>query len=190
MCVSVGICIYNVSVTICFVLPILSADLGGRNSTYLIRAFAILFVCLTSVLILYIPKLRAIRVRKPGSKGVAYGMQELPGGPSKLNTHMDEDDTDTPQRGATQAHVGSVEMQQMPVEGLTQNRPSPPRQPARAHPRVLPKTDLQSAPSATPLAVPDRAADVSLAVSPEAAAADAPTAEHLTSMPGIVHEEK
>lgn len=62
-------CIYNVSVTICFVLPILSSGVGGRSSSYLIRAFAILFVCVSTVGILYIPKLRAIRWGKDGGGG-------------------------------------------------------------------------------------------------------------------------
>ena len=53
----IGIAIYNVSFVICFVLPILSADLGGRKTIYLIRNFAVMFVALSTSGLLYLPKL-------------------------------------------------------------------------------------------------------------------------------------
>jgi hypothetical protein len=77
----IGICIYNVSIVICFVVPIISADLGGRATIYLIRAFAIIFVTLTTVSILYIPKLINI-----------YSATQL--GPNR-NTVIEDDDADT-----------------------------------------------------------------------------------------------
>jgi hypothetical protein len=62
----IGICIYNVSIVICFIVPILSADLGGRESVYLIRAFVIMFITVTTVLVLYIPKLVNIYLLRVG----------------------------------------------------------------------------------------------------------------------------
>ena len=56
----IGMCIYNVSIVICFVVPLISANVGGYTTIYLIRAFAIMFVSLTTVLVLYFPKLLLI----------------------------------------------------------------------------------------------------------------------------------
>jgi hypothetical protein len=78
----IGICIYNVSIVICFVVPIISADLGGRATIYLIRAFAIIFVTLTTVSILYIPKVITIY-----SSAIQLG-------PNR-NTVIEDDDADT-----------------------------------------------------------------------------------------------
>ena len=56
----IGISIYNVSFVVTFIIPIISAGLGGRHTVYLIRAYAIMFVVLTTLGLLYIPKMFAI----------------------------------------------------------------------------------------------------------------------------------
>ena len=50
-------CIYNISFVACFVIPILATGVGGRQTTFLVRAFAIMFVALSTQLLLYAPKL-------------------------------------------------------------------------------------------------------------------------------------
>jgi len=56
----IGLGIYNVSLIICFVVPILASNAAGRDS-YLIRAFAIIFVACSTISLLYVPKLLSIR---------------------------------------------------------------------------------------------------------------------------------
>jgi len=51
----IGLALYNVSICVCFVLPILSAGLG-RKTTYLVKAFAVMFISLSTVGLLFIPK--------------------------------------------------------------------------------------------------------------------------------------
>jgi hypothetical protein len=53
----IGLSIYNVSFVIAFIVPIIAVGLGGRRTVYLIRAYAIMFVVLTTLGLLYIPKL-------------------------------------------------------------------------------------------------------------------------------------
>lgn len=53
----IAMCMYNVSVVSGFVLPIVSANLGGRNTSYMIRNFAIAFITMSTMGILFIPKL-------------------------------------------------------------------------------------------------------------------------------------
>ena len=67
-----GICIYNVSFVVCFVVPMLAKDVGGRETTYLIRAFAIMFVCISTICILYVPKqLTILESRRTSHKSAA-----------------------------------------------------------------------------------------------------------------------
>lgn len=54
--VYIGICIYNVAIVSAFVLPLVSARMGGRSVTYQIRAYAIMFLSLSTVAVLFVPK--------------------------------------------------------------------------------------------------------------------------------------
>jgi len=53
----IALSIYNVSIVCCFVLPVLAEELGGRQTTYMVRAFAIMFVALSTILLLFTPKM-------------------------------------------------------------------------------------------------------------------------------------
>ena len=55
-----GLAIYNCSTVLVFVLPILSAGLGGRDTQYLIVDYAVMFIALSTVGLLYVPKLLII----------------------------------------------------------------------------------------------------------------------------------
>jgi hypothetical protein len=59
--VSLGVAIYNSTICLCFVLPVLAVGLGGRDTTYLLRSGAVMFIAMTTVGILYVPKLMLIR---------------------------------------------------------------------------------------------------------------------------------
>jgi len=67
----IGLGIYNVSLIICFVVPILASNAAGRDS-YLIRAFAIIFVACSTITLLYVPKWTSIR-RYTGNGGLTGG---------------------------------------------------------------------------------------------------------------------
>jgi hypothetical protein len=49
--------LYNTFVVCSFILPIIAVQLGGRSTTYLVRAFAIMFLVLSTLGLLYVPKL-------------------------------------------------------------------------------------------------------------------------------------
>jgi hypothetical protein len=53
-------CIYNITIIACFVIPIISTGIGGRKTTIMVRTFAIMFISLSTQLLLYAPKLYAI----------------------------------------------------------------------------------------------------------------------------------
>lgn len=57
---TLALSIYNTSFLVCFILPIVALGLGGREATMLIRAFAIIFCALTTLLLLFAPKVRLI----------------------------------------------------------------------------------------------------------------------------------
>lgn len=48
----------SVSFIICFILPIIAVGLGGRTTVFMIRAFAIIFVSLSTIALLFVPKFR------------------------------------------------------------------------------------------------------------------------------------
>lgn len=76
--VSIGVAIYNCSFVVCFIIPIISAELGGRETTFLIRAFAIMFVVTSTLCLLYIPKMMNLAsangVQRHDAKGVGSGV--------------------------------------------------------------------------------------------------------------------
>lgn len=82
-----AVCIYNVSFVVCFVIPIVVQGLGGREATYMIRNYAIMFVSMVTYMLLYAPKLYLIK----------YGTQKaiqaalLAGGGNNV-TQMGSDD--------------------------------------------------------------------------------------------------
>jgi len=49
--------IYNVTFVLALVIPILAVGLGGRRTVYLVRDFAVMFVALSTLALLYVPKL-------------------------------------------------------------------------------------------------------------------------------------
>ena len=58
-----SICIYNVSVLLMFIVPLVHAGVGGRLTLYLIRAFAVIFISVTTLMVFFIPKSLALRTR-------------------------------------------------------------------------------------------------------------------------------
>ena len=66
-----GLSIYNTSFAVVFVVPILAVHLGGRETVYLIRGFAIMFISITTVCLLYVPKLLLLRTKLSVAKFVA-----------------------------------------------------------------------------------------------------------------------
>jgi len=56
-----AVLIYNTAVLFAFILPIVSFQVGGREGTAIIRAFAILFISLFNITILFAPKLLMVK---------------------------------------------------------------------------------------------------------------------------------
>jgi hypothetical protein len=66
---SIGIAaaIYNASAIVVFVVPILAAQLGGRNTVLLLRAYSIMFVALSTLTLIYGPKaIQLLKLRESG----------------------------------------------------------------------------------------------------------------------------
>ena len=57
----IGLAIYNTAFVIAFIVPILAVGLGGRETTFQLRAYAIIFACSSCCGLLYIPKLLFLR---------------------------------------------------------------------------------------------------------------------------------
>ena len=57
---SIALSLYNVTFVVAFIIPIIATGLGGRETVFLIRAFAIIFVVVATLSLLYVPKLVAI----------------------------------------------------------------------------------------------------------------------------------
>jgi hypothetical protein len=55
------LCIYNVSLVLLFIIPLLSSSIGDRHATSLLRAFAVMFISLSTVLTLFVPKFLALK---------------------------------------------------------------------------------------------------------------------------------
>ena len=55
---AVALSIYNTSFIICFILPIIAVGLGGRSTVFMIRGFAIIFVAISTIALLFVPKFR------------------------------------------------------------------------------------------------------------------------------------
>jgi hypothetical protein len=53
-------CIYNILLVSCFVVPLVASGVGGRTTTFLVRSFAVMFVSVSTSLMLYAPKLYSI----------------------------------------------------------------------------------------------------------------------------------
>lgn len=66
-----GLSIYNTSFAVVFVVPILAVHLGGRETVYLIRSGSIMFIAITTVSLLYVPKLLLLRTKLAVAKFVA-----------------------------------------------------------------------------------------------------------------------
>ena len=61
----IALSIYNTSFVVCFIVPIIALGLGGRRTTYLIRGFAVIFVAMSTLSLLFVPKLvNLCRVRR------------------------------------------------------------------------------------------------------------------------------
>ena len=75
----IGLAIYNTAFVIAFIVPILAVGLGGRETTFQLRAYAIIFACGSCCGLLYIPKLLFLRrgarataaANRPGTTDVA-----------------------------------------------------------------------------------------------------------------------
>jgi hypothetical protein len=52
----IGAAIYNVALLFMFIVPIVASGIGGRETTYAIRSFGIMWIILSSSLILFAPK--------------------------------------------------------------------------------------------------------------------------------------
>jgi hypothetical protein len=60
---SMAAAIYNVSFIVCFIIPIIATDAGGRTASYLTRDFAIMFVVLATLGLLFFPKYMSSHIR-------------------------------------------------------------------------------------------------------------------------------
>lgn len=56
----IGLSTYNATVVVSFIVPLIAVELGGRETTYLVRAFAIMFLVLSTLALLYVPKLHLL----------------------------------------------------------------------------------------------------------------------------------
>jgi len=64
----IGASIYNCSFVVAFIVPMVAVELGGRETTYLVRAFAILFLVLSTLALLYIPKMMLLLGDSPQTR--------------------------------------------------------------------------------------------------------------------------
>jgi hypothetical protein len=53
---SMAAAIYNVVFLVCFIIPIIATNVGGRSTTFMIRDFAVMFVVMATLGLLFIPK--------------------------------------------------------------------------------------------------------------------------------------
>jgi hypothetical protein len=76
----IGVAIYNVSIVICFTVPLVASNVGGRRATYLVRSFATLFTAVSTVAILYVPKLAAVYSLRAVKRAAALAVAAGPAG--------------------------------------------------------------------------------------------------------------
>jgi hypothetical protein len=72
-----GTCVYNLSVLLVFLVPIVSTGTGGRATTYLLHAFGVQLLVLSTMLILFVPKfltMRSVDAQKKRQK-LGLGLQ-------------------------------------------------------------------------------------------------------------------
>lgn len=105
----IGLSIYNVSFVVCFIIPIISSQLGGRHTVYLIRAYAIMFVTLTTLGLLYVPKLfllaDANAVMRTGTSGRMAPKSGM--GTRIISGTSGEHSTPAPKSGPTRTGTGT-----------------------------------------------------------------------------------
>lgn len=63
--------IYNVTFILAFVIPILGVGLGGRRTVYLVRDFAVMFVSMSTLALLYVPKMMMLMAGGKAGAGAA-----------------------------------------------------------------------------------------------------------------------
>jgi hypothetical protein len=56
-----GASIYNVSVLICFLVPIVSSQVGSRSTTFQIHAYGVMIIVISTMAILFVPKIFQLR---------------------------------------------------------------------------------------------------------------------------------
>lgn len=86
-----AVCIYNCFVSLCFLLPLVATQMGGRETSYYIRAFGIFFVVLSTLSILLVPKLWLIYQGRDDGSNTVLPFYKGQGGPSIIA--VDEDNT-------------------------------------------------------------------------------------------------
>jgi len=69
-----GASVYNVSVLLCFLLPVVSSGVGGRSGVYLLQAFGVQILVVSTQLVLFGPKLWMMaRFKKDGARMASQG---------------------------------------------------------------------------------------------------------------------
>jgi hypothetical protein len=64
-----GASVYNVSVLLCFLLPIISSGVGGRNTVYLLQGFGVQLIVVSTMAILFVPKIIQMHLMKANNTG-------------------------------------------------------------------------------------------------------------------------
>jgi len=80
----ISLALYNLGFVLCFILPILSAQLGGRKTVFMLRAFAIMLVVVATLGLLYIPKI--VMVANSASPAAQIGVSPNAGQVGANNT--------------------------------------------------------------------------------------------------------
>jgi len=118
-------CIYNITIIACFVIPIVATGLGGRKTTMMVRTLAIMFISLSTKLLLYAPKLYDI----------SYGgdVAKLDGTRINNNTathsHVTEENkgiTKIKIVTASKSHGGAIKQEQSYLPNQSIETPPPP----------------------------------------------------------------
>ena len=59
----ITVCIYNVALVSIFVIPLVTAEAGGREAVMQIQAYSLMFISVATSSLLFIPKMIAISAR-------------------------------------------------------------------------------------------------------------------------------
>ena len=125
----IGLAIYNITVCGAFGVPIVAVGLGGRLTTYLVRAFIIMFVSLSTCCLLYLPKIFILNRRSDQlTKMNGGGMSTL---------------------ASTAIGLQSRSPQPQPIIRV-KSRPLQPPSPVTNHNQIHPQPELQTPQTAYP----------------------------------------